>query len=97
MENRRWQRAQPSPYINPTKRDRLKRLCPAPRTTTLSFATIPHTMVSTLLADVEPLVVADVLLVVAQGNQDDHHDAHVTSLRVLLGSILSPVSLALPA
>ncbi|EKM52745.1 uncharacterized protein PHACADRAFT_261350 [Phanerochaete carnosa HHB-10118-sp] len=24
------------------------------------------------------------------GNQDDHHDAHVTNLRVLLGSILSP-------
>ncbi|KIP06768.1 hypothetical protein PHLGIDRAFT_128094 [Phlebiopsis gigantea 11061_1 CR5-6] len=24
------------------------------------------------------------------GNQDDHHDPHVTSLRILLGSILSP-------
>ncbi|GJE92998.1 hypothetical protein PsYK624_091570 [Phanerochaete sordida] len=24
------------------------------------------------------------------GTQDEHHDAHVTSLRVLLGSILSP-------
>ena len=58
-----------------------------------SLATIPRTMVRPLrIVSFHCSPVA-----VAQGNQDDHHDAHVTSLRILLGSILSPVSKPRPA